>query len=144
LPVKDAANPVLCSTYWLPITRTPAEPRVLDASGGAAPPARPLFCDGYPQQSLLQNGVQLNLAASRSTRVAGFAVLQAGDGTVHSWSCPPFWAPSERCGATNDYCDDKQPQPLLSSGGSLMSFVRRRPLVCSSAVVLCILLGVES
>ena len=46
----------------------------------------------------------LNLAASCSTRVAD---LQSDDGTVHSWSCPPFGRQVTAVGAKAAFSSQK-------------------------------------
>ena len=59
--------------------------RILDASGGPVRCSAMVIGNSRCFKTVCRP--VLNLAASCSTRVAD---LQSDDGTVHSWSCPPF------------------------------------------------------
>lgn len=80
---------------------------LLDASGTI--PA-PVFCDGYPEQWPLQNGVRAVAtvaAAAHAVQVCSRRV-QADDETVHSWSSPSRLARQVNHVGANDYRDDDQ------------------------------------
>lgn len=86
---------------------------LLDASGTI--PA-PVFCDGYPEQWPLQNGVRAVRLGSKLATVAAAAHavqvcsrrVQADDETVHSWSSTSRLARQVNRGGANDYRDDDQ------------------------------------